>query len=96
MYLVIVIEGYVRLRGNSLSLNYSYLQWKSHVEGASNFMIHNIYRPQGTSSFISIFSHDAYCYYFFLTAPDTSNVLSLIHCMLLDTFVDHILLGDIC
>jgi hypothetical protein len=29
------------------------------VVGARDIMIHNIYRPQGTSSFISNFSHDS-------------------------------------
>ncbi len=57
-------------------------------------MIHNIYRPQGTSSFISSFSHDSELSDFFLTVPDNSDVFSLLHHVLLDILVDHILLGD--
>jgi hypothetical protein len=38
-----------------LSPDYGYLQLKSHVEGARDIMVHNSYRPQGTSSFISNF-----------------------------------------
>jgi hypothetical protein len=57
-------------------------------------MIHNIYRPQGTSSFISSYSHDSDFYDFFLAAPDNSDVLSLLHQELLDDSVDHILIGN--
>ncbi len=57
-------------------------------------MIHNIYRPQGTSSFISNFSHDSDFSDIFLAAPDNFDVVSLLHNVLLDNSVDHILHGD--
>ncbi len=76
------------------SPDYSYLQLKSTVQRARDIMIHNIYRPQGTSSFISSFAHDSDFSDFFLAAPDNSDVFSLLHHALLDNFVDHILLGD--
>jgi hypothetical protein len=57
-------------------------------------MIHNIYTPQGTSSFISGFSHDFNFSDFFSATPDNSDVLPLLHHALLDVSVDHILLGD--
>ncbi len=64
------------------------------MEGARDVMIHNIYRPQGTSSFTSNFSQDSDFSGFFLAASNNSDVFSLLHHALLDTFVDHILLGD--
>ncbi len=57
-------------------------------------MIHNIYRPIGSSSFISNFSNDSSLPEFFATSPDTSDVFSLLHNALLDSSVDLILLGD--
>jgi hypothetical protein len=80
--------------GNFLSPDYGYLRLKSPVQGARDIMIHNIYRPQGTSSFISCFSHDSDFSDFFLAATDNSDVFSLLHHALLDDSVDHILLGD--
>ncbi len=57
-------------------------------------MIHYIYRPQGSSSFISSFSHVSDFCDFFSAAPDNSDVFSLLNHVLLDVSVDHILLGD--
>jgi hypothetical protein len=57
-------------------------------------MVHNIHRPQGTSSFISRFSHDSEFSNYFLAACDNSDVLFLPHDVLLDQFVDHVLLGN--
>ncbi len=42
---------------NFPSPDYGYLQLKSPVEGATDIVIRNIYRSQGTSSFISHFSY---------------------------------------
>ncbi len=64
------------------------------MEGARDIMVHNIYRPQGTSSFISNFSQEYNLSDFFSAAPDTSDVFSLLHHALPDTSVDHIPLGD--
>ncbi len=58
-------------------------------------MIHNIYKPQGTSSFISSFSQDSDFSDIFLAAPDSSDIFSLLHHVLLDLSDDHILLGDL-
>jgi hypothetical protein len=80
--------------GDFLSPDYGYLQLKSPVEGARDIMVHNIYRPQGISSFISNFSQESDLSGFFSAAPDASDVFSLLHHALLDTCVDHILLGD--
>ncbi len=80
--------------GDFLGPNYDYLWLKSPVQGARDIVIHNIYRPQDTSSFISSFSHDSDSSDFFLATPDNSDVFSLLHHALLDDSVDHILLGD--
>ncbi len=80
--------------GDFLSPDYGYLRLKSPVQGARDIIIHNIYRPQGTSSLISSFSHDSDFSDFFLAAPDSSDVFSLLHHALLDDSVDHIQLGD--
>jgi uncharacterized ferritin-like protein (DUF455 family) len=71
------------------------MRLKSPVQSAGDIMIHNIYRPQGTSSFIFNFSHDSELSDFFSAAPDNSNVFSLLHHALLDVFVDYTLLGDL-
>jgi hypothetical protein len=47
-------------------------------------MLHNIYRPQGTSSFISNFSHDSDYSGFSSAASDNSDVFALLHRALLD------------
>ncbi len=80
--------------GDFPSPDYSNLHLKSPVEGARDIMIHNIYRPIGSSSFISNFSDDSSPPAFSSTSPDTSDVFSLLHNALLDSSVDHILLGD--
>jgi exonuclease III len=64
------------------------------VDGARDIMIHNIYRPTGSSTFISNFSQDSNFPDFFFATPDTSDVFSLLHNKLLDTSADLILLGD--
>jgi hypothetical protein len=71
-----------------------FMQLESPVEGARNVMVHNIYRPQGTISFISDSTYDSYYFSFFSAAPDISDVFSLPHHTLINAFVDHILLGD--
>ncbi len=53
-------------------------------------MIHNIYRPQGTSTIISCLSHDSDFSDFFSAALDNSDMFSLLHHALLDVSVDHI------
>ncbi len=80
--------------GDFPSPDYGYLQLKSPVQGARDIMIHNIYRPQGTSSFLSSYSHDSDLSDFSSAAPDNSDVFSLLHHALLDISVDHVLLGD--
>jgi hypothetical protein len=80
--------------GNFPSPDYSYLRLKSPVQGARDIMIHNIYRPQGTSSFISSFTDNSEFSDFFTAAHDNSDVFSLLHHALFDVSVDHILLGD--
>jgi hypothetical protein len=57
-------------------------------------MIYNIYRPQGTSPFISSFSNVSDFSDFFSAVPVNFDVLSLLHYTLLDVSVDHVLLGD--
>ncbi len=64
------------------------------MEGARDIMIHNIYRPQGSSSFIFNFSQDSNFPDFFSAPPDASDVFSLLHHALLDTSADTILLGS--
>jgi hypothetical protein len=64
------------------------------VEGANDIMIHNIYRPQGTSSIISKFSQQSNNFDFFSATPDTSDVFFLPHHGLFVASVDHNLLGD--
>ncbi len=76
------------------SPDYGILRLKSLVERARDIMIHNIYRPIGSGSFISNLSNDSIIPDFFSTPPDTSDVFSLLHHTLLDALVDHILLGD--
>jgi hypothetical protein len=51
------------------SPDYGYLRLKSIVPGARDIIIHNIYRPQGSSSFISNFSQDSDFSDFFLLPP---------------------------
>jgi hypothetical protein len=80
--------------GDFPSPDYGYLRLKSPVQGARDIMIHIIYRPQGTSSFISSFSHDSDFSDFLSAASNNSDVFSLLHHALLDVSVDHILLGD--
>ncbi len=80
--------------GDFPSRDYGYLRLKSPAMGARDIKIHNIYRPQGPSSFISDFSHDTDFSDFFSAAPDISDVFSLLHHGLLDVSVDHILIGD--
>jgi hypothetical protein len=80
--------------GDFSSPNKSYLQLKSPVVGARGIMIHNINRPQGTSSIVSTFSHNLYYSSCFSAATDNSDVFSLLYHVLLDVSVQHILLGD--
>jgi hypothetical protein len=80
--------------GDFSSPDYGYLRLQSHVDGARDIMIHNIYRPIGSSTFISSFSQDSNFPDFFSATPDTSDVFSLLHNALLDTSADHFLLGD--
>ncbi len=70
--------------GHFPSPDYGYLRLKRPVPRARDIMIHNIYRPQGTSSFISSFSHDSDFSDFFSAAPDNSDVFSHLHHALLD------------
>jgi hypothetical protein len=81
--------------GDFLSSDSSYLRLKSPVEGARDIMIHNIYRPIGSSSFISSISQDSDFSYLFTASPDASDAFSLLHSKLLDTSADDILLGDL-
>ncbi len=81
--------------GDFPSPDYGYLQLKSMVPGARDIIIHNIYRPQGSSSFISNFSQDSDSSDLFSAAANTSDVFSLLHNTLLDTSAEHILLGDL-
>ncbi len=81
--------------GDFPSPDYSYLRLRSPVDGARDIMIHNIYRPIGSGTFISNFSQDSNFPDFFSATPDTTDVFSLLHNALLDTSADHILLGDL-
>jgi hypothetical protein len=67
------------------------LHLKSPVQGARDIIIHDIYRPQGTSSFISNISHDSDVSDFFSTAPENSDVLFLRQHVLVDIFFGLIL-----
>jgi formylmethanofuran dehydrogenase subunit E-like metal-binding protein len=57
-------------------------------------MIHNIKWPQGTSSFISILSHDSNSSDLSSAVPDNNDVFFLRHYALLDISVGYNLLGD--
>ncbi len=57
-------------------------------------MIHNIYRPQGTRTFLSNFSDNSDLSDFSSAAPENSDMFSLFHLPLLNISVDNILLGD--
>ncbi len=57
-------------------------------------MIHNIYRPQCSRSFISDLSQVYGFPDLFSAPPDASDMLSLLHHALLDSSADHILLED--
>ncbi len=64
------------------------------MEGARKALVHNIYRSQGTSSFITNFSHNSDFPDCFSAAPHTSDMFSLTYHVPLDASIDHILLGD--
>jgi hypothetical protein len=73
--------------------DFGYLWLISSVEGARDIIIHNIYRPQGTSSFISNLAHNTYLCDFFSHAPDNYDVFPCLNHTLLNVSLDHDLLG---
>jgi hypothetical protein len=83
------------LSGDFLSPDYGDLWLKSHVQRARDIVILNIYRPHGTSSFVSYISLDSDYSDFFSASPEKSAVLCLLHHTLLDTCADHILLVEL-
>ncbi len=74
--------------------DYGYFRLKSMVPGARDIIIHNIYRPQGSSSFISNFSQDSDFSDIYSATANPSGVFLLLHNTLLETSAKHILLGD--
>ncbi len=80
--------------GDFQSPDYGYLRLKSMVPGTRDIIIHNIYRPQSSSSFISKFSQESDFSDFFSATTNTSDAFSLLYNTLLDTSAEHILLGD--
>ncbi len=70
------------------SPDYGFLRFRSPVNGARDVVIHNIYRPIGSKSAIASLSNG-------LPVPsDATDILSLLHFSLQDTYADHIVLGD--
>ncbi len=71
--------------GEFLGPDYGFLRLKSIVRGGSVIIIHNSYRRQGSSSFISSLSQDSSFYDFYSAITNTSDVILLLHNMPLDT-----------